>query len=444
MKRIIINSILLLLLHITVCAQETSSYSLQQSIDIALANNISVKQNGLLAEAAGVNLKQAKTNIFPDLNASLEHGMNKGRSIDPFSNTYVNQSVNYAGYGLNMGLVLFNGMTLQNNIRQQSFAYDASKMEWQQAKDNLVLLVMFAYLQILNNEDLLTSAGVQKELSAKQLERLQILDSQGAISPAQLADVKGQLMSDELNILDIKNNLETSKLALAQLMNVPYNKMMKLERMNTDEFLTAYKNSSDEIYQTALKEFALIKSVELRKRSAEYALKSAKGARYPSLVLGSNLQTNYSSIAQNSTGKIPYSEQIGNNVFSTVSLGLRIPLFNAYRAKYNIRLAGINVRNTKLQEENTKLQLRHQIEQAYLNMTNAFERYTALLEQVAAYNISFKAAEARFAAGVGTSVDYLIAKNNSDRANISLIGSKYDFVLRKKVLDYYQNAMDVK
>jgi outer membrane protein len=253
MKRIIINSLLLLLLQNIVCAQETSTYSLQQSIDIALANNISVKQNGLLAEAAGINLKQAKTNIFPDLNASLEHGMNKGRSIDPFSNTYVNQSVNYAGYGLNMGLVLFNGMTLQNNIRQQSYAYDASKMEWQQAKDNLVLLVMFAYLQILNNEDLLTSAGVQKELSAKQLERLQILDSQGAISPAQLADVKGQLMSDELNILDIKNNLETSKLALAQLMNVPYNKMMKLERMNTDEFLTAYKKSSDEIYQTALR-----------------------------------------------------------------------------------------------------------------------------------------------------------------------------------------------
>jgi outer membrane protein len=182
----------------------------------------------------------------------------------------------------------------------------------------------------------------------------------------------------------------------------------------------------------------------LRKRSAEYALKSAKGARYPSLVLGSNLQTNYSSIAQNSTGKIPYSEQIENNVFSTVSLGLRIPLFNAYRAKYNIRLAGIDVRNTKLQEENTKLQLRHQIEQAYLNMTNAFERYTALLEQVAAYNISFKAAEARFAAGVGTSVDYLIAKNNSDRANINLIGSKYDFCIAEKVLDYYQNAMDAK
>ena len=75
-----------------------------------------------------------------------------------------------------------------------------------------------------------------------------------------------------------------------------------------------------------------------------------------------------------------------------------------------------------------------------MNMTNAYERYKTLQQQVNAYTTSFKAAEARFGAGVGTSVDYLIAKNNLDRANINLISAKYDFVLRKKVLDYYQNT----
>ncbi|RYF82042.1 MAG: TolC family protein, partial [Chitinophagaceae bacterium] len=49
-----------------------------------------------------------------------------------------------------------------------------------------------------------------------------------------------------------------------------------------------------------------------------------------------------------------------------------------------------------------------------------------------------------FNAGVGTSVDYLIAKNNLDRANINLISARYDFVLRKKVLDYYQNATTIR
>jgi outer membrane protein len=335
-------------------------------------------------------------------------------------------------------------MSLQNAIKQNAYAYDASRMELQQAKDILTLNVILAYLQVLNNEDLVASSLKQKELSAKQLERLEILDRQGAISPALVSDVKGQLMNDELTILTLRNSLETSKLSLTQLMNIPYDKNISLERINAEDFLTNYTKNVNEIYQTALQQFSLIKSVELRKRSAEYALKSARGTLFPSLILGGSMQTNYSSVAQNAIGKISYGEQIKNNIFSTINLGLRIPIFNAFRTRNNIKLADIAVRNSELVGEATKLELRQQIEQAHLNMTNAYERYKTLIEQVAAYNLSFTAAEAKFSAGVGTSVDYLIAKNNLDRANINLISAKYDFVLRKKVLDYYQNINSIK
>lgn len=429
-----------MLMQVKPSAQATYKYSLQQCIDTALANNIQVKQAGLQAEAANLNRKQARANMLPDAAAGITHGTNRGRSIDPFTNTYVNQAINYANYGINSGVVLFNGMSLQNTIKQNVYAYNASRMEWQQERDNLTLNVILAYLQILNNEDLLLSSIKQKELSAKQLERLQILDSQGAISPAQVSDVKGQLMNDELTILNGRNGLESSKLLLAQYMNVPYNKSMSVERIDAEEFLTAYAKTSTEIYETALQHFSLVKSVALRKKSAAYALKAARGSYFPSLILGGNLQTNYSSIAQNATGKISYNDQIQNNIFSSLNIGVRIPIFNALKTRYNIKLADITVRNNELIEEATKVQLRQQIEQAHLNMTNAYERYKIGLEQVAAYKISFTAAEARFSAGVGTSVDYLIAKNNLDRATINLISAKYDFILRKKVLDYYQSS----
>ncbi|WP_121355040.1 TolC family protein [Flavisolibacter nicotianae] len=438
MKRIAFLGSLFLLLQASGLAQP--HYTLQQCIDTALAKNIGVQQSGLLAEAADVNMKQARANLLPDLNATLDHGINTGRSIDPFTNGYVNQSINYASYGASSGVVLFNGLNLHNQVRQYTLAYDASRMELQQAKDNLTLNVILAYLQVLNNEDLLSSSLAQKTVSDKQLERLTILDKQGAISPSQVTDVKGQLMNDELSILNMRNNLETAKLSLAQLMNVPYDKGMTLERMNADEFLTAYSVSSSDIYQTALQQFSLVKSVELRTKSSEYALKAARSRLFPTVTLGGSMQTNYSSVAQNSTGKIPYNDQIRNNVFYSLNLGVRIPIFNSMRSRNNIRLADIAVRNNELTEENTKLQLRQQIEQAHLNMTNAYDRYKTLLSQVEAYQTSFKAAEARFTAGVGTSVDYVIAKNNLDRANINLIAAKYDFVLRKKILDYYQNA----
>ncbi|RYF82239.1 MAG: TolC family protein, partial [Chitinophagaceae bacterium] len=250
-QRVILGTVLLLLI---VCGQRANAqkYNLQQCIDTALAKNIGVKQYGLLSETAEVNLKQARANLLPDLNANLNHGINQGRSIDPFTNNFVNQSINYASYGLSSGVVLFSGLTLQNAVKGNAYAYDASRMEWQQQKDNLTLNVILAYLQVLNNEDMVASAAKQKELSAKQLERLNILDQQGAIPPAQVSDVKGQLMNDELNILNLKNQLETSKLTLAQLMNVPYSQTITLERINTEDFLTAYARSSNEIYQTAL------------------------------------------------------------------------------------------------------------------------------------------------------------------------------------------------
>ena len=435
MNRVVILVFFLLI----ACCADAQKFNLQQAIDTAIANNIPVKQSNLLMEAAGINWRQSRLNRLPDLNATVNHGINQGRSIDPFTNSYVTQQINFAGYGISSGTLLFNGMNLSNQVKQSAYAYEASKMEWQQAKDNLTLNVILAYLQVLNNEDIVASSTRQAELSQKQMERLEILDKQGAIVPSLLSDLKGQYMNDQLAILAARNSLETSQLNLAQLMNIPYSKNLQLERINVNDLLAAYNQNPNAIYQNALQQFALIKSVDLRKQSARYALRATKGELFPSLFFNGNLNTNYSSVAQNAGGKIPYREQLNNNVFSTVGLGLRIPIFNSLTVRNRIKLANITLKNSELIEENTKQLLRQQIEQAHLNMVNAFERYQTLLEQVNAYTQSFKAAEVRFNAGVGTSVDYLTAKNNLDRANINLISAQYDFALRKKVLDYYQN-----
>jgi outer membrane protein len=418
---------------------QAQTYSLQQAIDTAIANNIPVKQSNLLMQAAGVNWKQARLNRLPDLNSDINHGINQGRSIDPFTNAPVTQEINYANYGISSSVLLFNGMNLHSQVKQNAYAYDASRMEWQQEKDNLTLNVILAYLLVLSNDEIVNSSKAQAALSQKQLERLQILDKQGAINPSLVSDLKGQLMADQLAILNAGNSLETSKLALAQLMNIPYSKNMQLEKLNVNDMLAAYGQEPNAIYQNALQQFALIKSVDLRKQSARYALKATKGQLFPSLFFGGNYGTNYSSVAQNAGGKIPYRDQLDNNVSSAFNLGLRIPIFNSLVVRNRIKLADISLKNAELVEENTRILLRQQIERAHLNMTNAFDRYRTLLEQVEAYAQSFKAAEARFNAGVGSSVDYLIAKNNLDRANINLISAQYDFALRKKVLDFYQN-----
>lgn len=421
----------------SVAARSQTTWSLQQCIDSAVKNNIPVQRAGLQTQAAEVSWKQSRYNLLPDLSADLSHGLNAGRSIDPSTNTFVNQNVNGANYGINSNLVLFNGLTLQNRVKQNAYAYEASRMEQQQSKDELVLNVILAYLSVLNNEDQLQVAYQQAATTRAALERLQILDSQGAVKPSDVSDLKGQFMNDQLTIINAKNILETSKLTLAQLMNKDYDSSMRVEKIDAGEFLAAYPVTSGDVYQNSLSRFSLVKAVELRKKSALYSVKAAKGQLYPQLSLGAGINTRYSSLAENAGIKMPYTDQLKNFKNSYIGLAVSIPIFNRMVARNQVKLANIELKDNELVEANTKQQLHQQIDQAYLNMTNAYERYKVLLTQVAAYEESFKAAEVRFKAGVGTSIDYLTAKDRLDRANLNLVNAQYDFVLRKKILDYY-------
>ena len=83
-----------------------NKWNLKQCIDTGIARNLDVLQGDLAVQTADANLKMAKASRFPYLNASLGQGINQGRSIDPFTNGYINQSVTYGSYGLNSGVTL--------------------------------------------------------------------------------------------------------------------------------------------------------------------------------------------------------------------------------------------------------------------------------------------------------------------------------------------------
>jgi outer membrane protein len=452
----------------TFFATAQNKLTLKDAIEIGIKNNLAVSQSDLQMQKAGINLKQSKENMLPDLNASADHGYNYGRSIDPFSNAFINQKVGYASYGASSQVLLFNGLSLHNQIAANRLGYEASKMELQQAKDNLTINIILDYLQVLSAEDVLTQSKEQVAVTQKQVDRLAILNQSGAILPADFYDLKGQLATDQIAIVDNQNNLATAKLNLVQLLNIPYNKDLEVERMPEDNFNINYPGTPDSIYQQALQQFAQVKAARLRTESAQKNISSVKGQLFPTLSFGGNIQTNYSTVAtrdyfvnttenpssnyvdvgnqkypvivqQNNyeARKINFGDQLSNNLYYTIDLGLRIPLFNSSKIRNQIKLAKIDYKNTQLVENNTKTQLQQSIERAYVNVTSSADKYKLLQNQVAAFAESFRTAEIRFNAGAITSVDYLIAKNNLNRAQNNLIIAKYDFVLREKVLDYY-------
>jgi outer membrane protein len=284
--------------------------------------------------------------------------------------------------------------------------------------------------------------------------------------------MKGQYASDQLAIINAASALELAKLTLAQHMNIPYSKDMQVDREGFDMTIALYAGTSEMVYTTALEGLAMVKAADLRTKAAAKGIKVAAAGLYPTVALFGQLGTNYSSAARISTitavtdvassdyvvvngnnvpvmtrqtsfssQKINYFNQYNNNLNTYLGISLQVPIFSAFRTRTNIRLAKIEEKRTGYVAENTRIQLRQAVEQAHLNMTMAYDRYKVLEDQVVAFTESFRAAEIRFDLGALNSVEYLIVKNNLDRATINLTIARYEYLLRTKVLDFYQGKL---
>ncbi|WP_454802481.1 TolC family protein [Mucilaginibacter phyllosphaerae] len=418
-----------------------SVLNLQQCIDIAVKNNLDVRKSELLLQTAKVNKNQAKENMLPSINGQIDHGISNGRSLNQVDYTYVNASTKFASYSANGDLTLFSGLQNLNRIKQASLAYKAGEMDLQQAKDLVTINVITAYLLVLNNTESLAQVQNLLQVSKQQVDRLNILEKQGANKqPNDLTDLKGTYADNQVSYVNAKATLQTSKLNLLQILNIAYRPEIKFEKINGSEILQQ-TGTSDQVYQTALQQLALVKAATLRRQSAEKAVSAAKGALSPTISLFGGLNTNYSSAAKINDSSIPYWDQFKNNFYNQFGVSVRIPILNYFQNRNKVTLAKIDLQNYKYVEENTKIQLRQNVEQAYLNMSNALERYAALQDQVKAYAESFRIAEIRFNNGVLTSVDFVLAKNYMDRANLNLINAKYDCFIYNKILDYYQGKL---
>lgn len=450
---------------------EVKKITLKEAVDIALKNNPRVAEARLQTESSAIQYNQSKRNLLPSIEFNLNNGLNQGRSIDPTTNSYANQSLGFSSYAFGGNLMLFNGFLFQNAIRQNNLALEASKMAEQQVRESITIDVMLTYLQILSQAALLTQSNLQAELTRAHVKRLQLLDNGGVIPPYHLYELEGQLATNELSITNARNSLNVSRFALAQLMNVDF--VPEISQLTSGSQVTQkYGFPVAEIKTAALNHLALITGVKLLRESAEKAVLVSKAQRYPSLSLGSNWYSNFSSLAtQNEllgvrqvrtrdfvtvngnplpvissepiflARKTPYTDQLRANYNSSISLNLRIPVLNSSYSKFKIAESKVQLKRAELNEQTAISQVKQAVDVAYMNLESAWERLQSINKQVEAFQKAFQAAEARFKVAVGTPLDYSTAKSSLDAAQINLINARYDYLLRVKILDYYRGDL---
>jgi outer membrane protein len=194
-----------------------------------------------------------------------------------------------------------------------------------------------------------------------------------------------------------------------------------------------------EIYNKANATFPEIKQAELNIESAKQSVKISKANFYPSLSLNMGMSTVYQH-RQGTTDFITFSDQLDQNLGKSVGLSLNVPIFNRYQFRTNVNKSKINYLRTEYLLEGERLRLRETIQTAYTDAKAASKSYEASKISVDAQTKAFNYADERYKAGAINSFDFNQTKNNLLNAQSQLIRSKYDFVFKLKVLEFYSGV----
>lgn len=428
----------LLFVFISLHAQSQTSWSLEDCINYAHANNLQIKRTQLQAEIADNNYFQSKMNILPDLNAGMNRSYNFGRRVDPTTNDFVTSNQYGDNYGLSSSMNLFNGLQIYNNIKRTEFAMLASMQNVEKEKIEITFELASAYLNILFKKELLEASISQKEVTQLQVDRTEKLVEAGSAARGDLLEIQAQLASEVLNVTNNQNDVNLAYLNLTQILDLDSVGGFEIVFPDTVQpDLISPIVTPNIVYLEALSYLPHIKSSEYDLESYRRYLAIQKGRRSPQLYLSGRWNTLYSSYTQ-SEYDYSYADQLDLNNNKSFTVGISVPIFNNWSVNNDISNAKIQVYDAEYSLDQVKQQLYKNIQQAYNDAISSREKYNSATEAVNSYKESFNYTEQKYNVGIVNSVEYNIAKNNFIRAESELLQAKYEYIFGLKILDFYR------
>lgn len=433
MKKLIF--ILLAFISITTQAQD-KKWTLQECVEYALDNNISVKQSELDLQNAEINKKDAFGNFLPSLNASATHSWNIGLNQDPVTFDAVNSTTRNLSGGVSSGLTIYNGLRNVNQLRRSNLEILASQYQLDNIKDNMSLNIANAFLQILFNKEQLKVLQAQQVITQEELQRTNDLVEAGALPRGDLLEIQATIATQEQQVVNAENAITLSKISLAQLLLLEDYETFDIVDNDYQVPPTSILNESPQAIITKAKEARYdIKIAENNSEIAAYNLKIAKGALQPTLSGAYSFGTNYFKSQLFDTPE--FTDQVSDNKSHGFSLSLSIPIFNGFSVRNNVKRNEINVLSTQYQLEQANLDLETNVYQAYNDAKGALKAYEAALKTEEARSLAFDYSQERYNVGMLNAFDFNQSKNRLENAQSEVVRTKYDYIFKLKVLEFY-------
>lgn len=450
------------------------SWSLEKCINHALENNLMLKMAETNIAGAELTLKQDKAARMPRLNASTNAGLQLGRTIDPTTNAFDNQTIGFNSFGLNASATLYNGNAINNSIKKSGLDLEAARLDGQKSSNDLALSVANAYLSILLADEQLRNTEKRLELSREQLAQTDKLIQAGSLPENNRLDFLSRIALDEQLLIEAQNLLATSYLNIKQLLELepgtPFDIAKPSVSVPVDD-PDLFK--LEEVYATALGLQPGVRAAELRIESAHLNESIAKAGLMPAVSVFGGLSANYSSISKDFANpdlskatlvqgpSVPviingedatvsqyqyegiiypekaYFDQLSENFGQNIGINISIPIYSNGLNRINLQRARLNSINQEIGSQQTKNNLKADIQLSISNARSGKKSYQAALRSLEAAEAAYENAKKRFDLGSISTFEFSTARNTFDQAEVSLIRAKYQYIFFLKVVDFY-------
>ena len=420
------------------CAQESGAepvWSLQECVAYALEHNLQVRKQRLGVEGAAADLKQAKGQFLPDLNASAVSSWSSGTNRGELDG----ESAYTSSASLNTALVLYQGGALRTDLKRTNLALEGAVLSVDQIEDEVVVQVIEQFLNVLYATENLRYYEQVVAGTEAQVRQAKAFFAAGGKAHREVLDLEAQLAADRYTALSASQLLNQQKSALKQLLEMPVDKVLEFGPLKEAEDASWEKLPSlEEVFAAALGYRPELKKQELGLTMAELDLRSARSAYLPQLALSAGLSSNYSN--GNDAGFI---QQFSDSYQKGLSLQLKIPLFNRYATQSVVKRQRLALQESSLELENTRNLILQSAERRYEDAEAALARYHAAVVQENATMESYAYAQELYRLGMINAMEVLQVRNVWLNAGKEEIQAKYTALLQRRVLQHYIGIWEV-
>ena len=453
---------------ISLFLQGQSQWTLEKCIYTAIERNLSVKNIDLTLQGSEVDIDQARHARYPTLNGSIGLNLNLGRSIDPTSNSFVSQNFLANTVGIGSGVILYNGNRINNTIKQAVLNYKSASLSKEQVERDIALNVASIYLNVLFTRENMEIADNNYLGTKAQLDQISKLVEKGARAQNELFNLQAQLATNEQNQVTSRNAYEIALIQLKQAILLEPNEDFELAPVPEDIEITTDPEliTLQELFNSAKVNQKSLQAAELNVEAADVGIKIAKSALLPSVGVFGQLGTNYSNQGKSLSGfeqgfstetilindmevevglpfsapiltNTPYGDQFNENLSYGFGLNIDIPIYNNYTSRAGVERAKLNLESTRIALEQEEQNLFLAVQQAHTDAKAAKITLSASEKSLEAQELNYNNAKRRMEVGSIGTFELTNIKSQYDNARVNFLLSKYDYIFRTKVLDFY-------